>query len=190
MECIDEENKIKVSYCGTEGAYAFIAARKLFPKAELVPFSSFEGAYHSVMSGKTQSAVLPIKNNYAGKVESVVKLIENGNLKICGNLEMNIDHCLVGTANATKESVKKVLSHPKALHQCDDFIKKQGYETVNFSNTALATQCVESINDPEIASISSEETAKIFGLKILARNISTLQENKTTFVVLKADKTS
>ena len=43
---------MKVAYSGTEGAFAFIAADKLFHDAQKVAYADFTAAYNSVVSGE------------------------------------------------------------------------------------------------------------------------------------------
>ena len=38
-------NEMKVAYCGVPGAFAHIAAKRLYPTARLVAFQDFESAY-------------------------------------------------------------------------------------------------------------------------------------------------
>ncbi len=175
----------KIAYCGTLGSYAFLAAQKAFPGDDYMPFPSFESAFYSVEAGNSDFAVLPIKNSYAGPVQKVKELVEKGSLTVLKNIEFPIDHCLVASPRTRSISeIKKVLSHPQALSQCDTFIKEHNFETVPFSNTALGAQCVKAMDDTSVAAIASEETAKIFGLKIIEKNIETAEDNHTTFVVL------
>lgn len=66
---------MRVAYSGTTGAFAHIAAKRMFPEAEYVAFSSFKEAYDAVQSGEYDCAVLPIENSYAGEVGEVMDLI-------------------------------------------------------------------------------------------------------------------
>ena len=69
-------NGTRVAYSGVEGAFAHIAARRLFPDAEHVSYLSFEEAYESVVSGECDVVVLPIENSQAGEVGQVLDLIQ------------------------------------------------------------------------------------------------------------------
>ena len=55
---------MRIAYCGTEGAFAHIAACQLFPDGRKIGFSSFEEAYRAVVDGICEVAVLPIENSY------------------------------------------------------------------------------------------------------------------------------
>ena len=39
---------MKIAYSGIEGAFAYIAAKRIFPKGELVAFGDFHSAYKAV----------------------------------------------------------------------------------------------------------------------------------------------
>ena len=72
-----------------------------------------------------------------------------------------------------------MVSHPQALRQCDGYIKRHGYATETYSNTALAAAHVRDVNDPALAAIASEEAAEVFGLRVLERGINTMRTNTT-----------
>ena len=48
---------MQVAYCGAEGAYAYIAARRMFPEARLVSYPDFVAAYRAVERGEADSVV-------------------------------------------------------------------------------------------------------------------------------------
>lgn len=173
-----------VAYSGVEGAYAHIAAKKMFPFAKYIPYKSFEDAYLATQNGECDVSVLPIENSYAGDVETVMDLLFTGSLyanQIC-NLE--IDHCLVANRGATLNTIKTVASHPQALAQCKEFTQAKGYEVQSFANTALAAKMVKESGRIDICAIASEETAKILDLEILQRRINTSRTNTTKFIAL------
>jgi chorismate mutase/prephenate dehydratase len=82
---------------------------------------------------------------------------------------------------AAVDKVTSVVSHPQALEQCADYIRARGYETRACSNTALAAKEVAALDDPTVAAIASEETAALFGLRILERGINDSRNNTTRF---------
>ena len=78
------QNGLRVAYSGVEGAFAHIAAGRIFPGSERVSCADFKEAYDAVVSGDCDAAVLPIENSYAGEVGQTVDLIFSGNLYING----------------------------------------------------------------------------------------------------------
>ena len=178
------QNGLKVAYSGVEGAFAHIAAGRIFPESDRVSCRDFKAAYDSVVNGECDVAVLPIENSYAGEVGQTIDLIFSGGLFINGIYELEIHQNLLGIPGATVEDIKKVTSHPQALAQCHDYIKLKGIDAEDASNTAVAAKMVADANDKTLGAIASVETAEIYGLKVLEANINKSGENTTRFAVL------
>ena len=174
---------MKIAYCGTEGAFAHIAASKLYPNAEKIAFGDFKSAYRAVEKGECDLAVLPVENSYNGEVGQVTDLMFSGTLYANRILELAVTHDLLAVAGADPSGIKKVISHPQALAQCAKYIKKQGYIEQEFSNTALAAKYVSELNDPTVAAIASREAAELFGLEVVDHDINTSRDNTTRFAV-------
>ncbi|MDD6021332.1 MAG: chorismate mutase [Oscillospiraceae bacterium] len=174
----------RVAYCGTEGAFAHLAAKKQFPESELVGYTDFAGAYSAVENGECDCAVLPIENSYVGDVGMVMDLMFSGSLFVNGIVELDVVQNLVAQPGVSPDEIKTVVSHPQALEQCSEYIKSRGLKTISYSNTALATQYVKEHCDRTYAAIASEETARIFGMEIIAAGINTGHVNTTRFAVL------
>ena len=175
---------MKVAYSGTEGAFAHIAANKLFRDAEKVAYPDFKAAYDSVVAGECDVVVLPLENSYAGEVGQVTDLMFSGSLYVNHVLPLSVTHDLLAVEGATLETVKTVVSHPQALSQCDDFLRAHGYDQMSYANTALAAKYVAERCDPTVAAIASGESAERYGLKLLAQGINQSQVNTTRFAVL------
>ena len=184
------QSGLTVAYSGVEGAFAHIAAGKIFPQGNRVSYTDFKAAYDSVVKGESDVAVLPIENSYAGEVGQTIDLIFSGSLFVNGIYELDIHQNLLGVADATVEDIKKVTSHPQALSQCHDYIKMRGFETEEANNTALAAKRVAMANDKSLGAIASAETAEIYGLKVIEANINKSGENTTRFAVLSKVKAS
>ena len=65
---------MRVAYSGVEGAFANIAANRIFPDAKAIPHADFKAAYDSVVNGECDCAVLPIENSHNGDVVQVMDL--------------------------------------------------------------------------------------------------------------------
>ena len=178
------QNGLKVAYSGVEGAFAHIAAGRIFPESQRLSCRDFKSAYDAVVNGKADVAVLPIENSYAGEVGQTIDLIFSGNLYINGIYELEIHQNLLGLPDASVEDIKKVTSHPQALSQCHDYICMKGFDTEEANNTAVAAKAVADSKDKSLGAIASVETAEIYGLKVLEANINKSGENTTRFAVL------
>lgn len=178
------QSGLKVAYSGVEGAFAHIAAGRIFPEGNCISCRDFKAAYDSVVSGENDVAVLPIENSYAGEVGQTIDLIFSGSLFINGIYELEIHQNLLGVPEATVEDIKKVVSHSQALSQCHDYIRLRNFTTEEANNTAVAAKSVADAKDKSVGAIASVETANIYGLKVLEANINKSGENTTRFAVL------
>ncbi len=174
---------MKVAYSGVEGAFAHIAAGKIFPDANLVPYSDFDSAYKAVVAGECDCAVMPIENSYAGEVGQVLDLMFGGSLYINGVYDLEVSQNLMGLPNSRLSDIREVISHQQALMQCADFIKQNGFEQIQAANTAIAAQRVAQGGDKSVAAIASKETADLYGLKIIEKDINQSNFNTTRFAV-------
>ncbi|MBR4727059.1 MAG: chorismate mutase [Clostridia bacterium] len=173
----------KVAFCGVEGAFAHIAARRIFPDQTPVPYDSFKAAYDAAVSGESDCAVLPIENSYAGEVGQVIDLLFNGDLFINGVFALPIAQQLLVLPGTKRSEIKTVISHPQALSQCAAYIKENGFAQQTAVNTAVAAQMVSERGDRSLAAIASAETASLYGLEVLDRKIHASDANATRFAV-------
>ena len=173
-----------VAYSGVEGAFAHIAAGRIFPSGVRMGFGSFAQAYEAVVRGECDCAVLPIENSYAGEVGQVIDLIFSGPLHVNGVYDLTIHQNLIGLPGSRVQDIQEVVSHPQALGQCDAYIARHGFRAVSCGNTAMAAQEVARDGDPTRAAIASEETAALYGLEVLEANINQSGMNTTRFAVL------
>lgn len=175
--------QMKVAYSGVEGAFACSMAKKIYPYAERVPFPNFKEAYDSVVDGECDCAVLPIENSTAGEVGNVFDMMFAGQLYICGVYNLLVTQNLIGCKNSKLEDIREVISHPQALAQSSAYIKSHGFLQREAENTAIAAKLVAEKKDPSLAAIASEETAELYGLKILEKNLNEKSMNTTRFAV-------
>lgn len=174
---------MRVAFSGTHGAFANIAAKKVFPDAKAVSFPDFKAAYNSVVNGECDCVILPIENSYNGDVGQVMDLAFFGPLYINGIYDIGIVQNLLAVKGTTMDEVKSVISHPQALGQCAEYIKKHNFETIEAVNTALAAKQVAEMGRHDIAAIASDEAAEEFGLKKLEAHINESNSNTTRFAV-------
>ena len=109
-------------------------------------------------------------------VNEVLDILVLYNCKIVGEIYLPIEYGLMAKKGDKIKDIKKVISHPQALKQCSDFIKKNNFEELTASNTAEAAYIVSKSEDNNLASISNKNAAKIYNLKILKENIENKEE--------------
>ena len=174
---------MRVAYSGVEGAFANIAANRIFPDAAAVSYPDFKAAYESVENGECDCVILPIENSYNGDVGQVMDMTFFGSLYINGIYDIEIVQNLLAVKGTAMDEVKCVISHPQALGQCAAYIRRHGFKTEEAVNTAVAVKRVAESGRHDIAAIGSSEAAKKFGLKKLEAHINESSNNTTRFAV-------
>ncbi len=172
---------MKVAYSGVEGAFAHIAAMKMFPGANYISYPNFTDAYNAVVKGECDTCILPLENSFAGDVGMVMDLIFSGDLYINQVIELEVVHNLLAKKGSSLIDIKKVVSHQQALNQCLEYINKKGFEAFDAPNTAMAAKMVSESKEESIAAIASSDTADLYGLEVLESNINSSHNNTTRF---------
>lgn len=174
---------MRVAYSGVEGAFANIAAERIFPDAVAVAHKDFKSAYESVVNGVCDCALLPIENSFNGDVSQVLDLSFFGSLYITGIYEIEIVQNLLANNGANLSTIKQVISHPQALGQCAEFINQHNLQPIETVNTAVAAKHVAESGRTDIAAIGSIEAGKKFGLQKIEGHINQSGNNTTRFAV-------
>ena len=174
---------MRVAYSGVSGAFAELAASRIFPGAITVGYGDFKAAYNAVVNGACDCAVLPIENSYNGDVGQVMDLAFFGPLAINGIYDIEVVQNLLAVKGTTMDEIKTVISHPQALGQCAAYLKKHGFALKEAVNTAVAAREVAESGRHDIAAIGSEEAGRKFGLKTLEARINESSANTTRFAV-------
>jgi chorismate mutase / prephenate dehydratase len=178
---------LRVAYQGVEGSYSHLTAQRRYGGraggALLSGCESFRAVVEQVTSGAADLALLPIENTTAGSINETYDLLAEGGITITGEVVSHIEHCLLGLPGATVEQLRRVLSHPQALLQCQSFLAAAPWLTAEAEfDTAGAARKVREGGDPVVAAIASEAAGRTFGLAVLQRGIQTQQGNFTRFV--------
>jgi chorismate mutase/prephenate dehydratase len=189
VDALDWEHS-RIVFQGTDGAYSQAAMQQYF-REDVNSFhvQTFRDAMEAIEEGSADFAVLPIENSSAGVVNEVYDLLVEFENYIVGEVVLPINHYLAGTENTTMESIERVYSHPQALMQSYKFLDEHsGWQQIGAANTAVAAKKILEENDPAQAAICSEHAAKIYGLKILKRQINHDRSNSTRFIVVTNQK--
>lgn len=178
---------LKITYQGVAGAYSHIAAQSVFPGAEYISCETFEQAMTLVQNGEADYAMIPVENSNAGRVSDVHFLLPKMDLYIIGEYYLRVEHQLLAIKGAKLEDITLASSHPQALAQCSEFLKKHGIRPAARIDTAKSCEDVQRWNDKTKAAIASKLAAKIYDLDILASNIENAGNNTTRFLILSRD---
>lgn len=176
-----------VYFLGPSGSYSNILAKQAFSKEDkLVPCDNFIDVVDRTKDDKEGVAVLPIENSITSSVHENFDYIFAGGLTIIDEAYLQINLHLITLKGAELNKIKNVYSHPKALAQCSELIKKNSFKAVESRSTADAAQEVLKIKDATNAVIGSAELAGDNELEIAQENVGNEKNNYTRFVFVQA----
>jgi len=174
----------KIAFQGEPGANSHIACNAAYPGYEPLPCPTFEDAFAAVRSGRAALGMIPIDNSVAGRVADIHHLMPRSGLHIVAEWFLPVQHQLMAPRGASLKTIETVESHVHALGQCRNIIRKLRIKAVVAADTAGAAREVAEAGDISRAALATELAAKIYGLKILKKNVADDKRNTTRFVVL------
>lgn len=173
-----------VAIYGELGSYTEQAAIKYFGKAvRPVANRYISEVFESVEKG-LDYGIVPIENSIEGAVTQTYDELTELRLHIVGETIIRINHCLIANRGVKLGSIKRVYSHPQALGQCKEYLKKLGAHAVPFYDTAGSVKMLMDERMPNIAAIASARAAGLYKMEILARDIETDKNNYTRFFIV------
>ena len=177
--------RASVACAGCEGAYANLAAERLFDLPEVVFVNNFDGVFRAVSSGLCEYGVLPIENSLAGSVNAIYDLLAEHNVSIVRSLRLKIDHSLLVHPGVKLEEIREIYSHQQAISQCSEFLSTlKNVRIIPVENTAEAARMVAQSGDRTKASISSRLCSELYHLQVLKNAVQNRDNNYTRFVCI------
>ncbi|XP_028127217.1 arogenate dehydratase/prephenate dehydratase 2, chloroplastic-like isoform X2 [Camellia sinensis] len=168
---VSDRSRLRVAYQGVGGAYSESAAEKAYPNCEAVPCEQFETAFDAVERWLVDRAVLPIENSLGGSIHRNYDLLLRHRLHIVGEVKLAIRHCLLANHGVKVEDLKRVLSHPQALAQCENTLTRLGMVREAVDDTAGAAKFVAFQKLKDTGAVASSTAASIYDMDILAQDI-------------------
>ncbi len=176
----------RIAIQGIKGSFHHQVAQEYFGnEVEVDECLSFEELVDSLLSGKSDQAVMAIENSIAGPIIPNYALIDKHNLHIIGEHYLDIHQNLMALKGQKTEDILEVHSHPMALLQCMDFLKK--YPTIKIVEDKDTAETARRIHENQllgIAAIASKTAAEMYDLEIVAPEIQTINNNMTRFVII------
>jgi prephenate dehydratase len=177
-------SELTIGYQGEPGAYSEEALHASFPTATPQAFRTLRHAFHRVADQTVEFALVPVENSQAGSVLETYDLLLEYRALVVAEVALQVDHCLLALPGTALAQLKRVLSHPQALAQCEAFIVREALEPVPIYDTAGGARQVQHEARPDQAAIAGRRAAELYGLEILAERIQTVQENITRFFLI------
>ncbi|MCB1157089.1 MAG: hypothetical protein H7A25_06295 [Leptospiraceae bacterium] len=181
----------KINCLGPAFSNTHIAGLNRYPDSQY-EFLSQHLSCLQLKKGLADIAIIPLRNNHEGYVDDSIKaILKNKDIVIFDRVELKIKHNLISRSKI--ENIQSICSHPKALAQCENSIKKL-YSNLNkkpkivpLSSTSEGVLLAS--KDSTVAAIGTYEAASYYNLPILAENFQDHDDNATEFIFLKRGRT-
>ena len=181
-----------IAYLGPENTNTHFAARKRFgAKTRYLHAPTVEVVFDLVEREKADFGVVPIENSLEGAVTHTLDRFTDfrkSPARICGEIELPIQHYFITQRTVPREKIGVVYSHPQALAQCRGWLEKN-FSRLSQRETSSTAEAVEALlrkdafwEPEERAAIGRRELALERRLKAVP--IPMEQENRTRFLVL------
>ena len=173
----------KIYFQGTYGAYSHLAALSIDPKAKIIPCKTFDECFQKASKDSNSRIIIPESNRITGNI-GIEYLIFKHRLNIYKEHFQKIEHNLLGQPGAKLKDIKEVYSHAQGLSQCSKFIKENNLAEHIRADTAGSAEMISKTKDVKQSAIASSLSAKIYGLKVIKKNIENESGNLTRFLVM------
>jgi prephenate dehydratase len=179
----------KISIQGYEGSFHQVAAQQFFGKdVDVIPCGTFREVIRIAGSKKeSDGGIMAIENSIAGSILPNYTLLQKSNLRITGEIYLQIRQNLMVNPGVSLEDIREVHSHPMAIQQCLDYLDKYNWKLVETEDTALSAKHIHQHRSRHAAAIASKLAAELFQLNVIAPNIHTMKNNYTRFLVVQRE---
>lgn len=130
-------------------------------------------------------------NSVGGVVQESVQAMAAYKFKIKSQFQIKIEHCLMKRKDVELRHIKKIMTHPQVIKQCQKNIDKylSNYEVVSGSDELIdhakvAQQLARGKLDRMIAVLGPEKLSKIYDLEVVQRGLQDQDNNLTSFMMV------
>lgn len=177
-----------VAFQGIHGAYSEQAIRQHFGDAvDVYPCPTLTDLFDAIHSRQVTYAILPVENALAGAVNQAYELLMDSDLRIQADVVLHVHHALLALPGQTLDDLKQVRSHPQALAQCEQFLRRNGLKGIPWYDTAGSAHDLSLEPVSNTGAIASELAGQLYHLDILATEIEDVSFNFTRFFILGYD---
>lgn len=177
----------KVTIQGEAGCFHDAAAHLYFDGEEIqtVECATFPEMFETLSTDASLVGIVAIENTIAGSLLQNHELLRQSNLRIIGELKLRISHVLSALPGQTVDQLVEVNSHPMALMQCEQYLRRHpNLKVVERLDTAGSAREIACDKLTGHAAICGEYAARLYGLDILETGIETNKRNFTRFLVV------
>ncbi len=164
------EEDLKIAYLGPPGTWTHQASISKFGHSvEYLVQPNLADVFDQVRLKRADYGVVPIENSTEGAVRDIFQLFATHPLKICAEISLPIEICLMG--KGPLGDIRKVAGHPSIIAAARKWLGQQerAFEFLEVSSTERAAAAAR--EDAQIAAIGSGLAAELNDLDIIAPSI-------------------
>ncbi|GHO45086.1 prephenate dehydratase [Ktedonospora formicarum] len=190
----EQKKTIRIAFQGERGAFGDEASQAFFglggkgyhagTEPEPVAHRTFADVFRAVAACDVDYGLVPVENSQAGSINDTYDLLRQHDLFVIGETSHPVNHCLLCLPGQSLKDIRRVISHPQALAQSDDYLQRLGVDIVATYDTAGSAKMVREEQLEGVAAVASIGAAKLYGLEVLAHGIQTIKDNYTRFIAL------
>lgn len=176
-------------YLGPVGSFAESAFRSVYPDVTGVAYDSIEAALDAVLTGRSQSVIVPVEHSIEGSaLDTLDLLIERGEFMMRREMLVPVSCVLAVQPGVAFEDIATIATHPRAFHQCRTWLHDRlpgvtFLPTVSPANTA-ATLARGAAEHRQVGTLCSPAAASKNGLDVVVAGIADNTTPWTRFVEL------
>ena len=183
--CRSTESDLRVAYLGPEGTYSQSALQNKFGSSvETKPEPTIRSVFEEVKEGLCDFGILPIENSTEGSVNLTLDCLMDFDLTICGEIEMRIEHNLIGYNKPMPKEGIEIHAHEQSLAQCKDWLSSYCPEAKLVPVSSNSQAAMNASSNDGVLAIGGKEAAEKYNLDILDSNIEDSSSNTTRFIVI------
>jgi chorismate mutase/prephenate dehydratase len=182
--CLSLEHPLKVAYLGPKATFTHMACMKRFGlSAAYVPLRGIGDVFAEVEKGKADYGVVPVENSTEGVVSHTLDMFVDSDLKICGEILMEVSHHLL-SQRGEQGRITKIYSHPHAFAQSRKWLETHLSNAALLEVPSTAAAAELAAQDETAAAIASDLAASLYDLKVVAARIEDNPHNFTRFLII------
>ena len=183
--CLSLEEGVRVSYLGPEATFTHQAVKRHFgTSAQAVPCGSISAVFEEVERGVADYGVVPVENSTEGIVSHTLDSFVDSDLRICAEIGVDVNHCLLARPEVGEAAIERVYSHPQALSQCRRWIAQNLPQATRVETSSTSEAARAANSDAAGAAVAAELASRLYGLAVLRRQLQDVPHNVTRFLVL------
>jgi len=185
--CLSLERGMRVAYLGPEATFTHQAVKRHFgTSARTLQCGSITAVFDEVERGQAEYGVVPVENSSEGVVNHTLDSFIDSDLKICAELVVDVDHCLLAQPGLALSQIQRIYSHPQALAQCRGWLATNAPHATQVETPSTTDAARRAAEDEHGAAIAAELAARFYRVDVLRRSLQDAQHNVTRFLVIKA----